>query len=411
MTSLSVWLRDEQVGILSETPSGGMVFQYDPDRAVVSNSPPLSRTLPYNSEPIRGRTVDAFFAGLLPEGNVRQRVAANLGLSEGNDFALLSALGGDCAGAIRLLPLSSEMPEPGEPPPPLTLSQLASRLRDLPRRPLLAGEEGHRLSLAGAQSKLPIRWIEGEYTLSGFSHPSTHILKPESPDFPGLAAVEAFCLDLAGTVGIQVAKAETLSSIEEIPCLRVERYDRVIRHTEKKVLRLHQEDLCQSLGLPPHLKYQQEGGPSAADVIDCIRSWSTTPVLDLTHFLDLLVFNVLIGNADAHGKNFSWLYRDTTRRLAPAYDLVATTLWPDLSSRLAMRVGQAKFVEEVTLDHFLKFAETSGIGKTPFRTRIRELTEKMVQNLDETLNRHPSLTPAHADQLQEEIRRRIQKLN
>ncbi|MCC5850728.1 MAG: HipA domain-containing protein [Verrucomicrobia bacterium] len=178
-----------------------------------------------------------------------------------------------------------------------------------------------------------------------------------------------------------------------------------------KVLRIHQEDLCQSLGLPPHQKYQQEGGPSAADAINCIRTWSTTPVLDLTHFLDLLVFNVLIGNADAHGKNFSWLYQNGARRIAPAYDFVATTLWPELSSRLAMRVGQAKFVAEVNLDHFLKFAESTRIGKTRFRARIRELAMRVDQNLDETLNRAPSLGPDHADLLRTGIRERVRKLS
>jgi len=125
----------------------------------------------------------------------------------------------------------------------------------------------------------------------------------------------------------------------------VERYDRKIDPSTGEVQRIHQEDFCQALGVPSHRKYQQEGGPAASDLLACIRAHSTAPALDLGHFLDLLVFNVLIGNADAHGKNDSWLYTGGSRRLAPAYDLVATTLWPELSSRMAMRIGQAKHPE------------------------------------------------------------------
>jgi serine/threonine-protein kinase HipA len=400
---------DARVGLLSESGTGDPSFQYDGAWLAGTRSPPLSRSLPPGPDPIRAGAVQAFFAGLLPEGGIRRQVAANLGLSEGNDFALLAALGGDCAGALRLLP-DTEKEQPQEPPSPMDGNALARRLRDLPRHPLLAGEKGMRLSLAGAQSKLPIRLIQGSYALSSSRFPSTHILKPDSPDYPGLAAVEAFCLDLAARAGLAAVKSELLFP-GGIPCLHVMRYDRETVEGSSDVSRIHQEDLCQSLGLPPHRKYQQEGGPSAADAIACIRAWSTSPVLDLRHFLDLLVFNVLIGNANAHGKNFSWVYRGGERRLAPAYDLVSTALWPELSVRLAMRVGQAKTINEVTLRHFLKFAEANRIGVPGFRSRIRGLCEAVDACLGPALGNATHLSPAFRDKLRQDIRQRSRKLS
>jgi len=409
MRSLQVWMHEKRVGVLSENAAGGLSFTYGGSWLAGSGRPPLSRALEPGPESLRGPAVTAFFAGLLPEGTVRQRVAANLGLSEDNDFALLSALGGDCAGALRLLPEGEAFPAP-EAPHPLSETDLAALVRELPRRPLLAGDHGVRLSLAGAQSKLPLRWIGGEYALSTFDAPSTHILKPESPDYPGLAAVEAFCLDLARRAGLDAARAEWLR-VGGTPCLRVERYDREADASTGKILRIHQEDFCQSLGVPSHRKYQQEGGPSAADLLACIRDHSTAPVLDLRQFLDLLVFNALIGNADAHGKNFAWIYPNSARRLAPAYDLVATTLWPELSTRMAMRVGNAKFIEEVTADHFLKFAETNRIGKTAFRARLVNLGERVLEQLPAALDATPEMPEPFREQLAARILHRTRKLS
>ncbi len=408
MRSLAVWLLEERVGCLSESPATGLSFTYEASWLASSRCPPLSRSLPPGTEPLRSPAVAAFFGGLLPEGSVRRRVAANLGLSEDNDFALLEALGGDCAGALRLLPEGEPSPVP-EAPRPLSESDLADLLRDLPRRPLLAGENGLRLSLAGAQSKLPIRWINGHYALSTADAPSTHILKPENPDFPGLAAVEAFCLDLARRVGLHAVNAEW-QRMGDLPCLRVERYDRACEASGENVRRIHQEDVCQALGLPSHRKYQQEGGPSVGDLLGCIREWSTAPVLDLLQFLDLLVFNVLIGNADAHGKNFAWIYWESSRRLAPAYDLVATTLWPELSTRMAMRIGQAKFLAEVGPDHFRKAVAANRIGTSAFLARMEDLCARVVQQLPAAIDAAAQLPEGFRDQLASEIPRRAEKI-
>ena len=180
--------------------------------------------------------------------------------------------------------------------------------------------------LTGAQAKLPIILSEdspeAKAGLPLGGSPSTHIVKPEPERFPGLAANEAYCMELARRIGLQVAGSRW-QMIGKTPCLVVKRYDRTILNSGA-VARIHQEDFCQALGYPPERKYQQEGGPSLRDCFSLLREWSSAPVLDIPNFLDGVTFGVLIGNADAHAKKFSILYGVNGRRLAPLYDQVCT---------------------------------------------------------------------------------------
>jgi serine/threonine-protein kinase HipA len=256
--------------------------------------------------------VRAFFAGLLPEAEPRDRIASILGVSGGNDFAILERIGGDCAGAVSLFPedISWTASRTGN-LRWLDEADLASLVERLPRQPLLAGEVGLRLSLAGAQIKLPVVLAEDGATagvrmaLPLDGTPSTHILKPEPMRFPGLVANEAWCMALAREVGLRVAESQQ-RIIGKTPCLIVKRYDRAVS-ADGRVERLHQEDFCQALGFPASRKYQQEGGPSLKDCFNLIREWSSVPVIDIRDFLDGVILAALTGNADAHSKNFSFL--------------------------------------------------------------------------------------------------------
>jgi serine/threonine-protein kinase HipA len=249
--------------------------------------------------------------------------------------------------------------------------ELISIVHELPRRPLMAGEKGIRLSLAGAQDKLPVV-INGEtIALPLGNTPSTHIIKPEPERFPGLAANEAFCMALARRVGLNAAEA-TIRTIGATPCIIVTRYDRDVG--PDGTVRLHQEDFCQALGRPPERKYQQEGGPTVKDCIALLREWSTTPVLNILAFVDALIFNMLIGNADAHGKNYSMVYTAGTRRLAPLYDLVSTIAWPELSTRAPMNIGHGKSVNDLNPAHFRRLAEECDLGWPMIRERVESLS-------------------------------------
>jgi len=379
MNTLTVYLHSEPVGTLEQDASGLLRFTYLPAWLERSDAHPLSRMLPLKPDTYENMSARPFFAGILPEEGPRQKICQILGISEGNDFAMLERIGGECAGAVSLLPEGKQPLPAGNQKRVLDQKDLISIIQALPHRPLMAGEDGIRLSLAGAQNKLPVV-IEGEsISLPLENTPSTHIIKPEPEHFPGLVANEAFCMQLALRVGMNTAEA-TPRLIGETPCIVVTRYDRTT--TPAGVDRLHQEDFCQALGRPPERKYQQEGGPTVKACVALLREWSTTPVLDILAFIDALVFNLLIGNADAHGKNYSMIYAGGTRRLAPLYDLVSTIAWPELSTRLAMGIGHGKNINDLNPAHFKRMAEECGFGWPMVRDRIRALATRTLHATD-----------------------------
>ena len=380
MKRLIVYLNGERVGTLDEDDSGLLEFRYDSEWTDRRDAMPLSRSLPLQSEPFRGKHARPFFAGILPDAGPRQQVAAILGISENNDFAMLERIGGECAGAVSLLP--EEAPPPGIGKTlvrELSEKELEDIVAELPRRPLMAGREGLRLSLAGSQSKLPILIRDNAVALPLGNTPSTHIIKPEPERFPGLAATEVLCMTLAKAVGLNVPPA-AIRLVGKKPCIVVQRYDRIVG-ADGAVTRVHQEDFCQALGFPPELKYQQEGGPLLRDCISLLRDWSTVAALDIREFLDGLIFNVLIGNADAHGKNYSILYRKAERRLAPFYDLICTLAWPELSRTPAMKIGKSDSIETITSAHWQKMAQESRVGWPMLRERITDLCARTIDGL------------------------------
>ncbi|HRZ13044.1 MAG TPA: type II toxin-antitoxin system HipA family toxin [Kiritimatiellia bacterium] len=371
MSALSVYLHGRLVGRLEQDSSGLLQFTYDQTWLAMPDATPLSRALPLQAESFSGKKARPFFAGILPEEGPRKQIAKILGISDTNDYAMLERIGGECAGAVSLLPEGTAPPAPAEfRHRELTKSELQQIIAELPRRPLMAGTDGVRLSLAGAQDKLPILFAGGTISLPLGDTPSTHILKPEPDRFPGLAANELFCMNLARAIGMNVPDTE-YHPIGEKPCILVRRYD---RHTDQKgrTLRMHQEDFCQALGLPPEQKYQAEGGPLLSDCIALLREWSSAPVLDIPAFVTSLIFNVLIGNADAHGKNYSFLYTGSERRLAPCYDIVSTLAWPELSKNLAMSIGDCKSVNAFAASAWKKMARKSDLGWPMLRERMAD---------------------------------------
>lgn len=387
MNPLIVHLHGRRVGVLDDDGQR-RVFRYDDAWLADAGALPLSRQLPLQSEPFEGRRVDVFFGGLLPEADSRDQIARNLGISANNDFAMLERIGGECAGAISLVPGKMEGRAPcdggvrwlGE-------GEVIEIMDRLPHQPLLAGQQGLRLSLAGAQVKLPvvIDSASGGATRLALplgDTPSTHIIKPEPPRFPGLAENEAWCMALARRIGLDTAEAWA-ERIGNVPCLVSERYDRVRGASGGSVRRLHQEDFCQALGYPSSRKYQQEGGPSLRECFEMIREWSTTPVLDIRHMLDAVIFAAVTGNADAHGKNHSILYAQDTRRMAPLYDQVCTLAWPELSTTLSMKIGSAATLAEVSPEHFKQLCGVAKLGWPMVRERIKTMCRQILEAIGE----------------------------
>lgn len=186
-------------------------------------------------------------------------------------------------------------------------------------------------------------------------------------------------MTLAQAVGLNVPSV-SVRLVGNKPCAVVQRYDRIV-NADGTITRVHQEDFCQALGFLPERKYQQEGGPLLRDCIGLFREWSTVAALDIRDFLDALIFNVLIGNADAHGKNYSILYRKAERRLAPFYDLVCTLVWPELSKTPAMQIGKSDSIETITPAHWRKMAQECRVGWPMLRERIVDLCDKTLEAL------------------------------
>jgi serine/threonine-protein kinase HipA len=377
---LSIWWDGRIAGRLQLDDHGEMRFAYTPEWLADDCAPALSYSLPKRIEPFGRRECQPFFEGMLPEESQRTAIARALGISAGNDFRLLEQLGGEVAGALMLLPEGETPPTPLERPPDVLDDQRLLALLDrLPIRPMLAGEGGLRLSLAGAQSKLPVLLVGDAIALPAPGQATSHILKPPIPRFEGTTENEYYCMSLARAIGLDVASV-SMRSVADRSFLLIERYDREMDGSGRLV-RLHQEDFAQALGMPSQRKYASEGGPTFRDSFALVRKATTRPARDILKLVDAAIFNLMIGNADAHAKNFSLLHIGGVVRLAPLYDLLSTLAYPDLSAKLAMKIAKKAKLEEIEPRHWDQFAEDVGIGAPFLHRRIKELCEASLEQI------------------------------
>ena len=390
---LEVWLHGAPVGTLLQV-DGRLAFSYQPEWLASGQATPLSQSLPLQAEAFDDRATRPFFAGLLPEGDKRRLVAQALGVSRQNDFALLDGIGGECAGAVTLL---EQGHTPSEAVPAhavrwLDDADLVKLLAEMPRRPMLAGDADLRLSLAGAQDKLPVVVADERIGLPLFGSPSTHILKPAIDGIEGSVFNEGFCMALARAMGLDAAPTE-IRRVQGQPYLLVQRYDRVPTQTSKQQpdqqpttssQRLHQEDLCQALGVPPELKYQNEGGPNLAQAFALVRSATRPNAPHILKLLSFVLFNTLIGNHDAHAKNFSLLYPPRGTVLAPLYDALATAVYPQLTETMAMKIGSKYRFADVYTRHWEQFATSAGLSPAQVKKELKRVAERMPAQAHQT---------------------------
>jgi serine/threonine-protein kinase HipA len=375
---LDVYLHERFVGKLIQDKSGTLKFQYDKDYVSSKTPTPFSISMPIQRDIYEGPNVRAFFSGLLPDDIARHKLAQYLGVSEKNPFALLEVIGGECAGALALYHEDDKPPaQKIEDIEKLDDIQLQEILNLLKRRPLMAGGDNIRLSLAGAQDKLAVRLVDDSIALVKGTTPTTHILKPVIEDIKDSVHNELFCLHLAKLLKIDTPKAE-IRWLGSTPYFLVERYDRKL-DANKEIKRLHQEDFCQALGILPEFKYEREGGPSIARSLSLLQQHSLTPVGDCLAFIHRLIFNYLIGNSDAHGKNFSVLYLDGHPVLAPAYDLLSTTIYPNLSPKMAMKIGEQYDPEFVSLRHWHRVIPDTATSKKALNNDLTRMARDCLE--------------------------------
>lgn len=383
MKALDVYLKGNLVGRLEES-SDGLVFAYGESYVQDGQAEPLSYVLPLRTAPYVGPEVETYFSNLLPDDYVRTRIGEILQIPRENTYALLEAIGGDCAGAVALYPKGQTPASDRQEHRPLEDAEAVRILSDLEKRPLNIGDEGFRISGAGAQDKLVACVRDGHVWLPLHGTPSTHIIKPDIRNYPGSVLNEWFCMRLAAECRHEVAACDVLTLCGERYYVTT-RYDRVME--EGGVRRLHQEDFCQLLKVDPRHKYEAQGGPGLSQCLSLLRALELSAA-ETVAFLERVVFNFLVGNGDAHGKNFSVLYQGRHCRLAPLYDVMATTVYPDVGKRMAMKVDGEYAFRWMTTGKFLRMAAHCGISEKLMlsvlrqqRTRITRAAPRLAERL------------------------------
>ncbi|MDD3375247.1 MAG: type II toxin-antitoxin system HipA family toxin [Candidatus Omnitrophica bacterium] len=354
MEKLNVFFQENIVGFLKVDDNQIWEFQYSPQWLSFKNRFPISISLPLQENRFSHKLSLSFFSNLLPEGDVRAQVANYFNISQDNSYALLKAIGGDCAGALIILP-DGESLDLHNDYRVISLDEMDDMIQNLNTKPILVADGHVRLSLAGAQQKIPVFYKDEKIMLPLRNSISTHILKPINLRFPGLIENEFFCMKLAKSIGLDVPEA-CLLNIKNINALLIDRYDRVF--INGKWSRLHQEDFCQALGIASYNKYQSEGGPGIKECVSLGKEFSGNSISDVKRLINWICFNSIIGNADAHAKNISFLYDAKGIKIAPFYDLVSTIFYSGLSKSLAMKIGGAKKIDNIYNKNWVSLAES-----------------------------------------------------
>ncbi|MGX9718577.1 type II toxin-antitoxin system HipA family toxin [Stenotrophomonas acidaminiphila] len=345
--ALTILLSGRIAGRLEADGNGNARFRYADSWLDTAGAYPVSLSLPLTQRDFPPQTVSAVLWGLLPDNeSLLQRWGSHFHVSPRNPVALLSHVGEDCAGAVQFVSderLESVLAGTDDRVEPLSDAELAGRLRRLRQDGGLARtvDDVGQFSLAGAQSKIALlRQDDGSWAIPAGRIPTTHILKPPGGDYDGFVENEVFCLRLAQVLDLPAATAEKIE-IDGETAICVSRYDRARMHGD--LVRVHQEDFCQALGVMPQIKYQNQGGPGPADLAKVLWNHSSRPLDDVVTLFQALAFNYLIGGTDAHAKNYSLLFgAGGNVRLAPLYDISSALPYPQLQKRkikMAMKIG------------------------------------------------------------------------
>jgi serine/threonine-protein kinase HipA len=390
---LIVLVHERVLGRVTLGATGRMSFDYDADWRQSVDAFPLSLSMPLTEESHPHKAIHAFISGLLPDNeDVKRAIARRFGLPSATPFRLAGAIGEDMAGAVQLVPpekVGALKKRKGI--APIKEEELAAYLASLREAPghINITEDAGRFSLAGAQAKKAVTWVNGKWYEPRGRTPSTHIIKPPIPWLEGQVENEHFCLRLAAELGLPAARSEVVH-IGGSPNIVVWRYDRQRRKGTAlldltddggTVVRIHQEDMCQAHAIDPSRKYQTDGGPGMKAIM-ALLAGSGSPAVDRRRFLRACMLNFLILGTDAHAKNFSILHEAGRYRLAPLYDVISLLPYERdvLNSRaLAMSVGGENKWRSIGLSHWRKAATDSGY---PSDEAVSDLTQMLAQMPD-----------------------------
>jgi serine/threonine-protein kinase HipA len=385
---LNIYLNSTLVGNL-QSIEGGLRFSYDNTYVSSPNAHPISLSLPLSLQPQPIRQTERFFNGLLPEGDERKKIARYLGVSSTSTAKMLAALAGDCVGNLTLLDeghsINQLVVESGyEPLSDADFEAIVENSADAIARI----STNNRMSIPGAQPKIGL--FSETDIIDSTSHrwflpkgltPSTHILKPSLTTFAHSALNEHICTMLAKACGLKAA-ATSIINHDGNSVLITQRFDR-LRLQDGSVMRLSQEDFCQALSIAPENKYQADGGPGLDRIFGIVRMETSDPIASTGTLAGVVLFNYLIGNCDAHAKNYS-LQRTLNGdlQLAPAYDIVSTTYYPTLSRNMAMGINNVYAIDRVTADDFVAMCTKLGMSWKSMKAEGIRMAQAILENAD-----------------------------
>ena len=371
-TVLEAWLEGTHVGRFVQDEDQAVTFDYDAD----ATGTPISLSLP-RERPATRKAAANFLANLLPDQDeVRARMARVYESASVSTFDLLAKAGGDVAGGLVLLPEGESFPTGAPELNPALDRDLADRIASIKRDPIawVSSEERSRFSLAGTQGKFALAEVDGEWYWSNASLASTHIVKPARPELRGLEEAEAAALQLAANIGVRAPRAGVLRVADQTAFI-IERFDREAGHPFAK--RLHAEDLAQATGVGPGSKYDM----TAVQALRLIATVDHEQQIAYA-FVRQLAYNTVLGNSDAHAKNYSMLLRPAGVELAPLYDVVPVGLYPEFNQELAMDISGARRAQAVTLDHWRKFARTAVLDTDAVIAIVTDVAQRVAEHAD-----------------------------
>jgi len=387
--ALGLWMNGDFVGTWRLDASAGDVLEYDAGWQAAPQGRPLSLSLPFTPGglPHRGDVVRAYFENLLPDSQeIRARAARRFRARSTEAFDLLAQIGRDCVGALQILP---DGMTPGDvrtlDATPLGEHEVAALLRGTVAPPAMAGampveDDDFRISIAGAQEKTALAWIDSRWCLPHGSTPTTHILKLPMGlvgnvklDLSHSIENEWLCSRILAAYGLPVAECEPLQ-FEDMKVLAVKRFDRAWLDGPAGpwLARLPQEDFCQATGTPAALKYESDGGPGIERIMGLLAT-SETPQADRRTFLLAQLVFWMLRAPDGHAKNFSLSIRPRgAYRLTPLYDVMSA--WPLIGEgpgllsehniRLAMAIRSTNAhwkMKEIQRRHWLALGKRHGV--------------------------------------------------
>lgn len=390
MSELLILIEGKLIGRIRLEKGGRLSLEYEAHWRESAEGHSLSVSMPLSQVSYPQKLVLPYLWNLLPENpNVLQRWAQQYHVSASNPFKLLAYVGADVPGAAQFIPPERVEEIQSAPQPTIdwiTRDELAERLRQLRsdvaavRRP---GDIG-KMSLPGAQAKTAYYYDsqQDRWGVPGGRTPTTHIIKPCVPGFDGLVENEHLCQNIAARLGIPAANSFVLSLDQTY--IVVERYDRLPPPPGSLLVqRIHQEDMCQALGLMPGRKYQEDGGPGIPQIVGLIRRASSAPETDVDRFLQANIFNWLIGGTDAHAKNYSLLIgAGDEARLAPLYDLSSQLPYPTLiAQRVAMKIGDHYDIAGIDAADWRKLARACALEEERLLTMVTEVARALPDHI------------------------------